>query len=110
RPGSSLFGNVEREKLKRKRSKLLRPVASTSSVVAEAVTFVLLVFPLFVAFVEWLSGHGADVDLFRVGFNLAASLTLSGVWLYLRKMNLRAGLALQEEIDRRNEQESKHAV
>ena len=95
---SILFRNSYRDELVRKRDRLWRSGASKFSGFAEILTLVVLLVPLLIAFWALLSGHGADVDWFRLGFNLAALVTLSALWIYIRKMNLRAARSLQGAI------------
>ena len=55
--------------------------------------------PLAVGLWPWLTGREADVDFFRLGFNVGTLGTLALSWNYVKNSNRAAARALQEEID-----------
>jgi len=85
-----IFYNREREELMRKLSMLWR----SKGIAAEVLFFAVLVFQLAAGIVS----H-SDVDRFRLGANITASLMLAIVWRYIRKFNRSARRLLQAEID-----------
>ena len=65
----------------------------------EVLFFLMLAMPLAVHLWPWLSGQNADLDYFRIGFNLGALGTLVLSWNYMKNANRAAARALQQEID-----------
>jgi len=67
----------------------------------EIVSIVLFALPLCIVCLSWLSGHtpSSEVDWMTVGTNFGAFLSMSVLWLHIRKANQKAARALQEEID-----------
>jgi len=61
--------------------------------------FLQLATPSAVTLWPWLSGRPADIDLFRLAFNLTAFATLLLSWNYVKAVNRAAAEALQREID-----------
>lgn len=88
----------ERHNLARLRDRLWGADRTRSShwyAVVEALFLVVLAAPLAIA----VLAPGGDVDWLRVWTNLVVVLTLSMLWLYIRKANRVTARLLQEQID-----------
>lgn len=68
--------------------------------VFEALYFVVLALPLVIALWEWMSGDpaAARVDWRQVRFNSGMLVTLSALWIYIRRLNQRVAQGFQAQM------------
>ena len=100
----TVWGDWKEKELARKRENLLKGVDKQDPLYRgyiglQALFFLLLGMPLAAGLWPWLAGRYADVDFFRLGFNLGAFGTLMLSWNYVKNSNEAAARALQKEID-----------
>jgi hypothetical protein len=67
-------------------------------IVLEALFFLQLAAPLVLGIRPWLSGQDAQVDLFRLLFNLAAFATLALTWTQVKLTNRVAAMVIRRAI------------
>lgn len=103
---ASIFQDPQRQELKRKRDRLLtaaegNPARFRTHRGLEILTVVLCALPLLIALVSWLSGHKPSTpdDWFALGGSSAALVSLTVLWIHIKKANERAAQSLQDEID-----------
>lgn len=99
----TVFMDWKKKDLARKKETLMNGVEKQDPLYAgyvglEALFFLLMTLPSAMGLWPWLAGRAADVDFFRLGFNLGILVTLALTWNYVKNSNRTAIRALQKEI------------
>jgi hypothetical protein len=94
----SIAADPYRNQLERKRDGLQFWAGGSGGV---TIIFVLLAFPLTLLLFGWMSGKSlpAGVSLTHVWISLVALCLLCACWAFVRKANIRAARAIQDELD-----------